>query len=44
MTEKQNTSYTISEDDIPDILRVCGEEKDPNFQDVSPREHTYVPA
>ena len=37
MTEKQNTSYTISEDDIPDILRVCGEEKDPNFQDVSPR-------
>ena len=38
MIDKQNTPFTISEDDIPAILRVCGEEKDPNFQDVEPRD------
>ena len=36
MTDKPDTSLTISDDDIPEILRVCGEEKDPNWQDVSP--------
>ena len=35
MTDKPDTSLTISsDDDIPAILRVCGEEGDPNWQDV----------
>lgn len=38
MTDKTNTSLTISEDDILAILRVCGEEKDPNFRDVPRRD------
>ena len=36
MTDKPDTSLTISDDNVPDILRVSGEEKDPNWQDVSP--------
>ena len=38
MIDKQNISFTISESDILAILRVCGEEKDPNFQDVPRRD------
>ena len=38
MIDKQNTPFTISEDDILAILRVCGEEKDPNFLDVPHRD------
>ena len=36
MTDKTNTSFKISDDNVPDILRVSGEEKDPNWRDVSP--------
>ena len=38
MIDKSNTSFTISDDNIPAILRVSGEGKDPNFQDVPPRD------
>ena len=37
MADKQNTSCSFSDDNIPAILTVCGEEKDPNWQDVLPR-------
>ena len=36
MTDKPNTSFRISDDNVPPILRVSGKEKDPNWQDVSP--------
>ena len=38
MIEKHNTSLKISEENIPAILRVHGEEKDPNLQDVPRRD------
>lgn len=38
MTDKPDTSLTISDDNAPAILRVCREEKDPNWQDVLPRD------
>lgn len=38
MTEKQNVSLEISGDNIPEILRVRGEEEDPNLQDVPHRD------
>ena len=38
MTDKPNTSFKISENDVPDILRVCGEVEDPNLQDVPLRD------
>ena len=38
MTDKPNTSLTISDDNIPALLRVCGDEKDPNWQDVPYRD------
>ena len=38
MTDKHNTSFTITKDNIPTILRVCGEENDPNLQDVPHRD------
>ena len=34
MADKIDTSLTISDDNVPDILKVCGKEKDPNWQDV----------
>lgn len=38
MAEKQNTSLKISEENIPEILHVRGEDKDPNLQDVPHRD------
>lgn len=38
MTDKTNTSSKISDDNVPDILRVCANGKDPNLQDVPPRD------
>ena len=38
MTDKTNTSYTISDDNAPAILQVRGEQKDPNWQDVRHRD------
>ena len=38
MIDKTDTAFTIMEEDIPAILRVCGEEKDPNLSDVPPRD------
>ena len=38
MIEKQNTSLKISEENIPKILHVRGEYKDPNLQDVPHRD------
>ena len=40
MTDKSDTSVTISDDNVPAILKVCGDEKDPNWQDVPYREIT----
>lgn len=38
MMDKPNISFTILDDDIPAILRVSKEEKDPNLQDVPHRD------
>ena len=38
MTDKPDTSFTISDDNVPAILRVCRDEKDPNWQDVPYRD------
>ena len=38
MTNKLDTSLTISDDNVPAILRECGDEKDPNWQDVPYRD------
>ena len=38
MTDKRNTTSTISDDNVPAILRIIGEEKDPNWQDVPHRD------
>lgn len=38
MTDKTNTSHAISDDNVPAILQVRGEEKDPNWQDVRHRD------
>ena len=40
MTDKSDTSLTISDDNVPAILKVCGDEKDPNWQDVLYRDRT----
>ena len=38
MADKIDTSLTISDDNVPAILKVCGDEKDPNLQDVPHRD------
>ena len=38
MTDKPDTPFTISNDNIPAILKVRGDEKDPNWQDVPYRD------
>lgn len=38
MTDKSDTSLTISDDNVPAILKVYGDEKDPNLQDVPHRD------
>ena len=38
MADKKNTHLTISDDNVPAILKVCGDEKDPNWQDVPYRD------
>ena len=38
MTDKRDIASAISDDNIPAILRVCGDEKDPNWQDVPYRD------
>ena len=38
MTDKIDTSLTFSDDNIPAILKVYGDEKDPNWQDVPYRD------
>ena len=38
MGNKIHTSLTISDDNVPAVLKVCGEEKDPNWQDVPHRD------
>ena len=40
MADKIDTSLTISDDNVPAILKVCGDEKDPNWQDVLYRDRT----
>ena len=40
MTDKRDTALAISDDNVPAILKVCGDEKDPNLQDVPHREIT----
>ena len=38
MPEKSNTSSTLSEEEIPLILRVCGDKQNPNLQDIPERD------
>ena len=38
MADKSDTSLTISDDNVPVILKVDGDEKDPNWQDVPYRD------
>ena len=38
MADKIDTSLTISDDNVPAILKVCEDEKDPNLQDVPHRD------
>ena len=38
MANKKHTPLTISDDNVPAILKVCGDEKDPNWQDVPYRD------
>ena len=38
MTDKLDTSLTISDDNVPALLRLHGDEKDPNWQDVPYRD------